>query len=111
MLYLRAAWTGPVLRAGAANGDSDGATIGLAKCDPNGSFSFTSLPDGNNGVVIFDQWSDIILDSVDTVMVTVGGKTPTLMPAGNTVQSAIDSATPGDLIVIPPGMYHEMLLM
>jgi hypothetical protein len=45
MLYSPAASTGPVARAGAAIGVSDVATIGLAKCDPNGNFSFTNLPD------------------------------------------------------------------
>jgi hypothetical protein len=46
----------------AAIGDTDGATIALAKCDPNGNFSFTGLPDGDYGVVIFDQWNDLIVD-------------------------------------------------
>ena len=46
----------------AAIGDTDGATIAFAKCDPNGNFSVSGLPDGNYGVVIFDQWDDFILD-------------------------------------------------
>jgi len=49
--------------------------------------------------------------SVDTVTVTIGGKAPTILAAGQTIQSAIDASDPGDLIIVPPGSYHELLLM
>jgi len=49
--------------------------------------------------------------SVDAVTVTIGGKVPTVMTAGQTIQSAIDTASPGDLIIVPPGNYNEMVLM
>jgi hypothetical protein len=48
--------------------------------------------------------------SIDAITVTIGGKAPTVL-AGQTIQSAIDAATPGDMIIIPPGTYNEMLLM
>jgi hypothetical protein len=40
--------------------------------------------------------------SIDTVTVTIGGKTPTHVAASQTIQSAIDAAAPGDLIMVDP---------
>ena len=40
--------------------------------------------------------------SVDTVTVTIGGKAPTHVAASASIQSAIDSATPGDMLMIDP---------
>ncbi len=47
--------------------------------------------------------------SIDAVTVTIGGKAPTYVTG--TIQSAIDAAAPGDLIMVPAGVYNEMLLM
>jgi hypothetical protein len=40
--------------------------------------------------------------SIDTVTVTIGGKTPWHVAASETVQSYIDKAAPGDLIIVDP---------
>ena len=40
--------------------------------------------------------------SIDTVTVTIGGSTPTHVPASGTIQGAIDAAHPGDLIIVDP---------
>jgi len=60
--------------------------------------------------------------SVDAVTVTVGGKAPIVLPAtavnqpltptgAGAIQQAIDAANPGDMIIVPPGVYNEMILM
>jgi hypothetical protein len=49
--------------------------------------------------------------SIDSVTVTIGGKAPTIIASGTTIQSAIDAASPGDLIIVPAGAYSELVLM
>jgi Bacterial Ig domain len=40
--------------------------------------------------------------SIDVVTVTIGGKSPTHVSASASIQSAIDAAAPGDLIIVDP---------
>jgi hypothetical protein len=40
--------------------------------------------------------------SIDAVTVTIGGKAPTHVSVNQTIQSAIDAASPGDLIIVDP---------
>jgi hypothetical protein len=49
--------------------------------------------------------------SIDSVTVTIGGSQPKVLQAGQTIQSAIDAANPGDMIIVPSGFYNEMLVM
>ena len=62
--------------------------------------------------------------SIDAITVTVAGKSPTVVTPTTTVvpgpfgrigpspiQTAIDNAVPGDLIIVRPGTYRENLLM
>jgi hypothetical protein len=55
--------------------------------------------------------------SVDAVTVTIGGKAPTHVTTNTStgvfgsIQAAIDNALPGDMIMVDPGVYYEMLVM
>ncbi len=49
--------------------------------------------------------------SIDTVTVTIGGKAPTHIAAGDSIQAAIDNATAGDLLIVDPAVHNEFLLM
>ncbi len=55
--------------------------------------------------------------SIDTVTVTIGGKAPTHVTTNTSagvfgsIQAAIDNALPGDMIMVDPGQYQELLVM
>ncbi len=55
-------------------GIPDQQDFAFAKCDAQGNFSFTGLPDGVYKMAIFDQWNDIMLDGL-IAAVTVNGAT------------------------------------
>jgi hypothetical protein len=40
--------------------------------------------------------------SIDAITVTIGGRAPTHISANQTIQSAIDAAAPGDLLIVDP---------
>ena len=49
--------------------------------------------------------------SVTGITVTVEATAPMLVQAGQSIQSAIDNATDGQLIIVAPGTYSEMVIM
>ncbi|PYT73623.1 MAG: hypothetical protein DMG39_06100 [Acidobacteria bacterium] len=81
----------------AALGDPDGATFALTKCDENGNFAFTGIPDGNWGLVVFDQWLDLIVDGSSKTVNVKGGQTLNLTYAAFTWQAHLWNSTYMDL--------------
>src|SRR5512143_3911638 len=47
-------------------GDPDEEDFAFTKCNPDGSFSFSGLPDGNWRITVFDQWNDLLVDGLST---------------------------------------------
>jgi uncharacterized repeat protein (TIGR01451 family) len=64
----------------ASLGVPDQQDFAFAKCDANGNFSMSGLPDGVYKLAVFDQWNDIMLDGLVTA-VAVNGDTPVTVTA------------------------------
>jgi hypothetical protein len=47
-------------------GDPDGIDFAFTKCDANGTFKLTGLPDGDWRITTFDQWNDQLVDGLST---------------------------------------------
>ncbi|MBA0085950.1 MAG: hypothetical protein HRJ53_13205, partial [Acidobacteria bacterium Pan2503] len=47
-------------------GDPDGEDFAFTKCDSNGSFTLSGLPDGDWRLTVFDQWNDMLVDGLST---------------------------------------------
>ncbi len=47
-------------------GDPDGEDFAFAKCNADGTFALTGLPDGDWRVTTFDQWNDALVDGLST---------------------------------------------
>ena len=55
-------------------GDPDGEDFAFTKCNGNGSFTLTGLPDGDWRITVFDQWNDMLVDGLSTPVRLAGGK-------------------------------------
>ena len=90
---------------------------GLAPC----ANSYNAALSSAQAVAAYGSCGQLVItaangkSSVDAVTVTVGGKAPTIIngetAANNALQTAIDHASPGDLLMVGPGYYREMALM
>ncbi|KAA6464599.1 choice-of-anchor D domain-containing protein [Acidobacteria bacterium AB60] len=47
-------------------GDPDGEDFAFAKCNNDGTFTLTGLPDGDWRLTVFDQWNDLLVDGLST---------------------------------------------
>src|SRR5205823_5691898 len=59
-------------------GDPDGEDFAFTKCNGDGSFSLSGLPDGDWRVTVFDQWNDMLVDGLSTPVRLAGGATTDL---------------------------------
>jgi Abnormal spindle-like microcephaly-assoc'd, ASPM-SPD-2-Hydin/Bacterial cadherin-like domain/Multicopper oxidase len=90
---------------------------GIPSCSANGPLQRT----GSGNATYAAQCGELVITaangkhSIDAVTVTVGGKAPTVVhgenDSGNALQTAIDAAKPGDLIMVDAGTYREALIM
>ncbi len=59
-------------------GDPDGEDFAFAKCNDDGTFTLSGLPDGQWRLTVFDRWNDQIVDGLSTPVYLTGGKTTNL---------------------------------
>ena len=57
-------------------GDPDGEDFAFTKCDADGNFTLTGLPDGDWRITTFDQWNDALVDGLSTPVRLSAGTTP-----------------------------------
>jgi len=56
-------------------GDPDGEDFAFTKCDSNGTFTLSGLPEGDWRITVFDQWNDMLVDGLSTPVRLGGGAT------------------------------------
>ncbi len=56
-------------------GDPDGEDFAFTKCNADGTFSLSGLPDGDWRITVFDQWNDMLVDGLSTPVRLAGGTT------------------------------------
>jgi hypothetical protein len=56
-------------------GDPDGIDFAFTKCNADGTFTLSGLPDGDWRITVFDQWNDMLVDGLSTPVRLAGGAT------------------------------------
>ena len=75
-------------------GDPDGEDFAFTKCDSNGNFKLSGLPDGVWRITVFDQWNDMLVDGLSTpVSLSKGATTDMGQIAMNQWQANIYTTT------------------
>jgi FtsP/CotA-like multicopper oxidase with cupredoxin domain len=55
-------------------GDPTTEDFSFTKCNADGTFSFSGIPDGNWRITVFDQWNDLLVDGLSTPVTLHGGQ-------------------------------------
>src|SRR5271165_3869899 len=64
-------------------GDPDGEDFAFTRCNADGTFKLTGLPDGDWRVTVFDQWNDLLVDGLSTPIALNGGTAGTTTNMGD----------------------------
>ncbi|WP_185735470.1 Ig-like domain-containing protein [Burkholderia sp. Bp9090] len=54
-------------------GDPDAEDFAFTKCNSDGTFTLTGIPDGSWRVTVFDQWNDLLVDGLSVPVAVSGG--------------------------------------
>ena len=94
---------------------------GVPSCSASGSPLQIKTNNGSSYTTYAAQCGELIITagngkkSIDAITVTIGGNPPTYVSgenaSSNAIQLAVDKANPGDMIIVGPGVYNEMLIM
>ncbi|HEY9198554.1 MAG TPA: hypothetical protein VIR60_04240, partial [Gammaproteobacteria bacterium] len=76
----------------------------------NGTITVQVPPGTATGELLVTR-ADTGLTSVMGVTLHVGGPAPIHVPSGGSIQAAIDAAPAGSLVFVPPGTYHELVIL
>src|SRR5437762_189932 len=69
-------------------GDADGEDFAFTKCNGDGTFTLSGLPDGDWRITVFDQWNDMLVDGLSTpVRLGVAGAANLCPGTGSTQRS------------------------
>ena len=74
-------------------GDPDGEDFAFTKCNSDGTFTMTGLPNGDWRITVFDQWNDMLVDGLSTPVRLAGGTTDMGQIAMNQWQANIYTST------------------
>jgi hypothetical protein len=71
-------------------GDPDGAEFRFTKCDADGNFDFTNVPEGNWKITTFDQWNDQVVDGITTAVAMCDPKSPIALGSPTNCKTTVD---------------------
>ena len=88
-----------------------GVAVPAANVTWSDSTITVQVPPGTATGELLVTRADTGLTSVMGVTLHVGGPAPIHVPPGGSIQAAIDAAPAGSLVFVPPGTYHELVIL